>query len=52
LFGEELLELNPEQESLQDERHNNCHDNHGEDVEYHKERSAIVDLEKIEKNTI
>ena len=44
MFGQKLLELDPEEESFQNEGDNDDHANHGEDVEAHEEEPAPVGL--------
>ena len=42
-LAEELLELDPEEECLEDEGHDDGDDDHREDVEGHEEHPARVD---------
>ena len=41
-FGQEVLELDAEEEGLENEGDDDGHNDHGEDVERHKEESAGV----------
>ncbi len=42
MFGQELLELDPEEKGLQNEGDNDGHDNHGEYVKSHEKGAAIL----------